>query len=244
MFPWEKVQDFLLEVGSAKTREEFNRKVFAGVQRLIPYDVAVGFFDPRTFKLLFANGLSASVDKAYNEHYYGIHPWLTRWDIPKVYASWRVDWGEYRDSEYVTDFARPNSLRFAIMHPGLDGRPSLSLQRSRWMRMFTDHEREIIGVINPHLVNLGLLLDRLSQGAYRSVLSREEIAERFTGLTRRETEVFSLLIKGYTASEIGTSLFISERTVECHVQNIYGKLDVHTKRQAVEAILRQMSPCD
>ena len=46
------------------------------------------------------------------------------------------------------------------------------------------------------------------------------------GLSRREIEVLRLLADGRTAGEIATQLFISSRTAEHHVQNIYTKIGV------------------
>lgn len=69
--------------------------------------------------------------------------------------------------------------------------------------------------------------------------SQEEISEGFSKLSRRESEVLALLLNGLTASEIGISLFISARTVESHLQHVYAKLDVHTKRQAIDKVVQQ-----
>jgi DNA-binding NarL/FixJ family response regulator len=50
-------------------------------------------------------------------------------------------------------------------------------------------------------------------------------------LGRRETDVARLLAEGLTNKEIGTRLFISERTVESHVRNILNKLGFNTRAQ-------------
>jgi DNA-binding NarL/FixJ family response regulator len=49
-----------------------------------------------------------------------------------------------------------------------------------------------------------------------------------THLTRREREIFELLIQGYSNTEIGTRLFIARRTVETHRHRITKKLDAHS----------------
>ena len=53
-------------------------------------------------------------------------------------------------------------------------------------------------------------------------------------LTERELEVLRLLAEGLTNPEIGQRLYISRPTVKTHTQNIYSKLNVHTRREAVE----------
>lgn len=50
-----------------------------------------------------------------------------------------------------------------------------------------------------------------------------------SALTPREREVALLAARGFTAREIGSHLFISERTVETHLGNTYGKLGVRSK---------------
>lgn len=50
----------------------------------------------------------------------------------------------------------------------------------------------------------------------------------FAKLSRRENEIFRLVVKGCTAKEIARRLFISVKTVETHRTNINRKLDVRT----------------
>ena len=59
------------------------------------------------------------------------------------------------------------------------------------------------------------------------------------GLTRRETEVLCLIAAGKSNRQIAEALFLSPRTVERHVANIYLKIDVHTKAEATAYARRQ-----
>ena len=52
------------------------------------------------------------------------------------------------------------------------------------------------------------------------------------GLSRREVEVLRLVADGRTAGEIATQLFISSRTAEHHIQNIYTKIGVSSRAAA------------
>jgi len=52
-------------------------------------------------------------------------------------------------------------------------------------------------------------------------------------LSDREMEVLDLLAAGLTNREIAQQLFISLPTVKSHTRNIYGKLGVHTRQEAV-----------
>jgi ATP/maltotriose-dependent transcriptional regulator MalT len=52
-------------------------------------------------------------------------------------------------------------------------------------------------------------------------------------LTDREKEVLALLAKGYLYKEIAAELFISNETVKSHIHNIYEKLHVQTRTEAL-----------
>ena len=52
-------------------------------------------------------------------------------------------------------------------------------------------------------------------------------------LSRREQEVLDLLREGLTNHEIAQSLYISLATVKVHLHHIYGKLNVHSRAQAI-----------
>ena len=53
-------------------------------------------------------------------------------------------------------------------------------------------------------------------------------------LTNRELDVLVLLAQRLSNKEIADNLFISTRTVKAHLQNIYGKLNVNRRREAIE----------
>lgn len=53
-------------------------------------------------------------------------------------------------------------------------------------------------------------------------------------ITKRETDVLIQLSKGLNYNEISNNLFISTGTVRKHIENIYRKLQVHNKMEAVQ----------
>lgn len=53
-------------------------------------------------------------------------------------------------------------------------------------------------------------------------------------LTTRETEVLEQLSKGLKYERIAENLFLSVGTVRKHIENIYNKLQVHNKLEAIE----------
>jgi len=54
-------------------------------------------------------------------------------------------------------------------------------------------------------------------------------------LTRREAQVFELVRKGLRSRDIALRLCIAETTVNKHIQNVLGKLHVHSRAQAILA---------
>ena len=58
-------------------------------------------------------------------------------------------------------------------------------------------------------------------------------------LTEREIEVLRLAAHGMTNREIGRELDISHRTVQGHLANVYGKLQVNSRTEAVTEALKR-----
>jgi ATP/maltotriose-dependent transcriptional regulator MalT len=60
-------------------------------------------------------------------------------------------------------------------------------------------------------------------------------------LTRRQGEIAALVAQGHTNRQIGAALHLSERTVEKHLQNMYGKLGVSSRAALAATITRTAS---
>lgn len=52
-------------------------------------------------------------------------------------------------------------------------------------------------------------------------------------LTKRETEILQLISEGKTYTQISEELFISKETAKTHIKNIYSKLQVNSKSEAI-----------
>lgn len=57
-------------------------------------------------------------------------------------------------------------------------------------------------------------------------------------LTKREKEIFELLINHYTTRDIAKKLGISEKTVRNHISNVIQKLGVTSRIQAVLELIK------
>lgn len=76
------------------------------------------------------------------------------------------------------------------------------------------------------------LLDRVREGGPIGGVPNE-IAEK---LSARELEVLLLLDEHLGTDEIAARLFISEHTVRSHVKNVFRKLEVSSRRAAIERL--------
>lgn len=57
-------------------------------------------------------------------------------------------------------------------------------------------------------------------------------------LTRREVEILSLIVEGHSSKKVADLLFVSKRTVDFHLDNIYEKLQVTNRMQALQRAMR------
>jgi DNA-binding CsgD family transcriptional regulator len=122
----------------------------------------------------------------------------------------------------------------------------------KWLELrfvIFDHSYEIyIGLIAALFTSLGIWLAlKLSKPKIETVIIEKEIyiekSEIFVPnssliskleLSKRELDVLELLAKGHSNQEIASQLFVSLSTVKAHNQNLFEKLDVKRRTQAVE----------
>jgi DNA-binding NarL/FixJ family response regulator len=69
--------------------------------------------------------------------------------------------------------------------------------------------------------------------------SVQEMDEGQEQLSKREHEVLIQLSKGFDYKQIAENLFISPSTVRKHIENIYQKLHVHNKVEAIQKASKQ-----
>ena len=79
---------------------------------------------------------------------------------------------------------------------------------------------------------LGDLLGRLMWRRHE----QDEVLQRIARLTRRERDVLGLLAGGARTEAIAETLVISPQTARTHVQNILGKLGVHSRLEAAALV--------
>lgn len=119
----------------------------------------------------------------------------------------------------------------------------------QWKFLIVDYSLDIyVGLIAIFFTVLGIWLAlQLAKPRIETVVIKRETAtllqEHFTineaelkklNLTAREHAVLELLAKGYSNTEIASHLFLSLSTVKTHVSNVFMKMDVKSRAQAIE----------
>lgn len=71
-----------------------------------------------------------------------------------------------------------------------------------------------------------------------------EEAEHLKGLTPTEQRVTGLLVQGLSNAQIADELGVATKTVKFHLTNLYGKLGVNSRTQAVALVVGGRGPKD
>jgi len=140
-------------------------------------------------------------------------------------------------------------------HPGV-GVLVLShyVESSYAMRLIEDHPERVGYLLKERVFHIATVVDALRRIAdgetvidptiVSHLLGRRRRADPLAGLTEREREVLALVAEGMSNRAIASRLFVTERTVEAHVTQIFLKLrlpqtpDQHRRVLAVLAFLR------
>ncbi|HEX7867569.1 MAG TPA: response regulator transcription factor [Variovorax sp.] len=107
------------------------------------------------------------------------------------------------------------------------------LLKDAWLQSFAQAVLQVVNggaAITPRLARR--LLSRLSHRPGGALPPAESLPREAT-LTARECEILRFVARGHVTEEIGNKLGISGQTVNAHIKNIYKKLHVHSRAQAV-----------
>jgi DNA-binding NarL/FixJ family response regulator len=122
------------------------------------------------------------------------------------------------------------------------------------MRLIEDHPARVGYLLKERVFDIALLVDALRRITEDETVVDPTIVARLVGrrrrqdpladLSPREREVLSLVAEGLSNRAIASRLFVTERTVEAHIKQIFLKLrlpesrDQHRRVLAVLALLR------
>jgi LuxR family maltose regulon positive regulatory protein len=106
-------------------------------------------------------------------------------------------------------------------------------------RIFLDEGeplQALLEELRPRLTDEALIAyaSRLLEGSRPEPAKSETVGKREVQLSERELEVLQNLARGLSYEEIGQQLYLSLNTIQFHVKNIYRKLLVNKRVQAIE----------
>jgi DNA-binding CsgD family transcriptional regulator len=110
----------------------------------------------------------------------------------------------------------------------------LVLAQLRLMTGVTDEAASLLGEVRDICGPLGAAPTLARVDALAARLTSESLAHRSpAGLTSREVDVLRLLPRGLSNAEIADALFVSPRTIQSHLSNLYAKLGVGGRAEAI-----------
>ena len=140
----------------------------------------------------------------------------------------------------------PHLIVVDIGSPGGSGRPS-----NFFLLLIAVHggEEEVLGLLGgakgdyrPAITPLSKLVESVQNLATRGRSEPPQLVRSGppqTRLTPHETRLLKLLVEGHSYKSAAAALGVTEHTVDFHLRSVYGKLQAHSKSDAVSKALRQ-----
>lgn len=165
----------------------------------------------------------------------------------------------------LTQLPKPRVILLDVGLPGMTGLEALPKLRERApeaaviiLTVFEDEEKivraicagaagyllktttpeEIVRAIREVLAGGASMNGRIARRVL-DMFSRLAPRHHDYGLTEREREILQQLVGGFIKKEIADKLALSVHTVDTHLRNIYGKLEVNTRTGAVAKALKE-----
>jgi DNA-binding CsgD family transcriptional regulator len=145
-------------------------------------------------------------------------PDLCSWDDVVSRSAWER-------TDLYNEFYRPVGVRQEIvldLGTAPPGYTNVVLLTRFDVRDFDPRERGLLWLLRPHL------------GA---VLQPAPLGQQ---LTARQRQVLSLVRKGHTNAQVARRLGVTAGTVRAHLEDIYARLDVHSRTEAVTAAAAEL----
>jgi len=128
---------------------------------------------------------------------------------------------EWRSRELYNVVFRPYQYELELRIPSSRAGYTRTFLFHAQKRDFGERDRLVLELLRPHLERV---VDRFG---------RRATPEADVPLTRREREILEWVERGKMNVEIAEILWLSPSTVRKHLENVYGKLGVHTRTAAV-----------
>jgi DNA-binding CsgD family transcriptional regulator len=92
------------------------------------------------------------------------------------------------------------------------------------------------------LVSFGLataVYKNLQSAAENTIVPEKKAILKSDKLSKREMDILMAFTNGFSYTEISDAMFISPHTVRTHLKNIYSKIGVNSKAEAVRWVLEE-----
>jgi DNA-binding NarL/FixJ family response regulator len=177
-----------------------------------------------------------------------------------------ADFESMEDALAAPHLADLNIILLDLGLPGMSGIEGIVLLRELYpaasivvLTVYADNERIFNALCagaggyllknTPHVKLIEALRDAVSGGAPMSAEIARRVVELFRrfrppekaqyDLTPHELRLVKLLVEGYSYKSAAAELGVTVHTIGFHIQNIYSKLRVHSKSEAVARALRE-----
>ena len=228
--------DFLRVLHGADGAGPFPAHVLAALRRLIPS--AIGTYhewDPAEgYRWTLDGAADADVRPVWSRYpdvmaqdpFPGGGPRAVGMPVAKVGEAFRfsdvLTLSQFKRLDLHAEICRPLGIDHVMKVFLAVGESGASFVLDSQRRPFSERDRELLEALAPHLTL-----------ARRRGLARLGSSAAFEGLSPRERDVLRLVADGMTNREIGVALFIATGTVRKHLENIYAKLGVRSRAQAI-----------
>lgn len=246
---WRSLLEVMQRIYSVNTVDDFEFTVLSCLRTLIPAKQGIFFIsqkgectdnpsslyrpcvsgEPALFIEEFLSGEYADDQESEfffsGKHYLG-HATETSRDSDQISEEYLVSTKIYKQM-YIPQGIH-YVLRSLLVHNG-DFVGSIELFNAKSQGDFTDKQLEMLSTIAPYIATrLGILLEYEDKQREKDALDKPKWRAMY-GLTARELEILSLIIKGEEDEQIVDQLFISPATLKKHLSNIYRKVSVNDR---------------
>ncbi len=177
--------------------------------------------------------------------------------------------GNYANAEDALNdipIVKPNAVLMDINLPGASGIECVNILKSKFPEMlflmctaFEDNDKifeslkagasgyilktegpaKIIESLNEMFDGGSPMSSQIARKVVASFIESKSTNKLIQSLTDKESEVLTNLSKGMLNKEVANAMAISPATVRTHIQNIYSKLHVNTRVEAVNLFLKR-----
>lgn len=244
---WNTINNILLELYTIDNLDSFAQRIMKLIRMLISYNKGWFLLLNDTQKIQreksYFIGFEKSVQDKYIDIYYDedylqyIYGFTSE---TSVYKDTDILASDIREkTDFYINFLQPEDIVFGcgiILVRSSEITGIFNLFRDKKSDDFNDKEIYILNILKKHIENILYTVTNANSVKMLSGRNITGFADLY-GFTTRETDVFSLLYKGFSNQEISDTLIISVSTVKKHIYNIYTKTGVSSRGQLMSLFL-------